>query len=107
MRTMSQQELLVQELTVSQILREYGENFTQIPGRYSNKQNGRCALGVLMSYLGWDGRDDFAAIHKLFAALDLLVRTGINSKSLTDMNDSGYTFDEIADYIDKFGCSKS
>jgi hypothetical protein len=98
---MSQQELFVQELTVSQILREYGKNFTQIQGRYSNKQNGRCALGVLMSYFGWDGRDDFAATHKLFAALDLLVRTGINSTSLVDMNDSGWSFDQIADYLDR------
>jgi hypothetical protein len=39
-------------------------------------------MGIMedvMSYFGWDGRDDFAAIHKLFAALDLLVRTGINN----------------------------
>ena len=47
------------ELTVSQILREYGKQFTQITDQYSDGHNGRCAIGVMMSYFGWDGTDDF------------------------------------------------
>jgi hypothetical protein len=51
---MSQQLILKeqQELTVPQILRVYGKQFRQITERYSDGQNGRCALGVIMSYYG-------------------------------------------------------
>jgi hypothetical protein len=31
--------------------------------------NGRCAIGVIMSYYGWDGKDWTGASSKLFAAL--------------------------------------
>ena len=44
-----QQQLLRQELTVSQILRTYGKQFTQITERYSDGNNGRCVMGVIMS----------------------------------------------------------
>ena len=47
-----QQLLLRQELTVSQILRTYGKQFRQITERYSDGHDGRCALGVIMSYYG-------------------------------------------------------
>jgi hypothetical protein len=49
---MSQQLILEQELTVSQILRVYGKQFRQITERYSDAQNGRCAMGVIVSYYG-------------------------------------------------------
>jgi hypothetical protein len=54
---MSQQQLLKQELSVSQVLRIYGKQYTQITERYSDGHSGRCAIGVLMSYFGWNGRD--------------------------------------------------
>jgi hypothetical protein len=50
------QRLLKQEMTVSQILRTYGKRFTQIQKKYSDGHNGRCAIGVIMSYYGWDGK---------------------------------------------------
>jgi hypothetical protein len=31
---------------------------------------------------------------------------GIDKNSIIDMNDSGMSFDEIADYLDKFGSSR-
>lgn len=31
--------------------------------------NGRCAVGVIMSYYGWDGSDNFNAVVGLFGAL--------------------------------------
>ena len=55
----SQQLLLRQDLTISQILRTYGKQFKQIHMQYSDRRNGRCAIGVIMSYYGWDGRIDF------------------------------------------------
>jgi hypothetical protein len=100
---MSEWQLLKQKLTVSQILRTYGKQFTQIIERYSDGHNGRCALGVIMSYYGWNGKDDSQAASKLLGTLIALRYAGIDRNLLIDMNDSGISFDEIADYLDKFG----
>ena len=101
MSRQQQQLLLGQELTVSQILRTYGKQFTQITKRYSDGNNGRCAIGVVMSYYGWDGKIDFDTVNNLVAAEDVLNHAGIDYDLLIDLNDSGYTFDEIADYLDQ------
>lgn len=95
-----QLQLLKQELTVSQILRTYGKQFSQIIGRYSDGHDGRCALGVIMSYYGWDGVDKIDAGKKLSTTLNALDYTGIDKNLLIEMNDFGFTFDKIADYID-------
>ena len=64
---MSQQQLLLKQekLSISQILRIYGKQFTQITERYSDGNNGRCVMGVIMSYFGWNGKDDIRASRKL------------------------------------------
>jgi hypothetical protein len=99
---MSQQlQLIKQELSVSQILRIYGKQYTQITERYSDGQNGRCVIGVIMSYFGWDGRVDFDTANDLLAASDVLKHAGIDEDLLIDLNDSGFTFDEIADNLDR------
>jgi hypothetical protein len=98
----SQQLLLRQELTVSQILRTYGKQFTQIQNQYSDGGNGRCALGVIMSYYGWDGQDDSQVTSKLLGTLIALRYAGIDKNLLIEMNDSGLSFDTIADYLDKY-----
>jgi hypothetical protein len=101
---MSQQlQLIKQELSVSQILRIYGKQYTQITERYSDGQNGRCAIGVIMSYFGWDGRVDFDTANNLLAASDVLKHASIDEDLLIDLNDSGFTFDEIADNLDRSG----
>ena len=101
-RTMSQQQLLFnQELTISQILRIYGKQFTQTQKQYSDGKNGRCAVGVLMSYFGWDGRVDLHTANALIAISDVLEHANIDYDLLIDLNDSGYTFEEIADYLDR------
>jgi hypothetical protein len=97
----SQQLLLRQELTLSQILRTYGKQFTQITERYSDGTNGRCAMGVIMSYYGWDGREDFDAVNNLLDASDKLNHADIDYSLLKDLNDSGFTFEEIANYLDR------
>jgi hypothetical protein len=99
---MSRQQLLLKhELTVSQILRMYGKQFRQIRLRYSDGTNGRCAMGVIMSYYGWDGKEDFDAVNNLLDTSDTLNHVGIDYSLLKNLNDSGYTFDEIADYLDR------
>ncbi|MGE5661503.1 MAG: hypothetical protein ACM3X1_04575 [Ignavibacteriales bacterium] len=101
-----QQLLLKQELTISEILRTYGKQFKQIAERYSDGHNGRCALGVIMSYYGWNGKDDSQAASQLLGTLIALRCAGVDKNLLIEMNDSGLSFDEIADYLDKIGGSK-
>jgi hypothetical protein len=101
-----QQQLLRQELTVTQVLRIHGKQFRQITERYSDGDNGRCALGVIMSYYGWNGQDDSEAATKLRGTLIALRYAGIDRNLLIEMNDSGLSFDEIADYLDKISGSK-
>jgi len=101
MGMMSQQQLLLRpELTVSQILRVYGKQFTQIIERYSDGHDGRCAVGVIMSYYGWNGKDDSHAGEKLVGASIALRHTGVSKDLIIQLNDSGKTFEEIADYLD-------
>jgi hypothetical protein len=96
-----QQQLLKQDMTVSQILRTYGKRFRQIQNQYSDGGNGRCALGVIMSYHGWNGIDDSDGVKLLLAESIQLKHANIDEGLLIDLNDSGYTFDEIADHLDR------
>ena len=93
-------QLLKQELTVSQILRIYGKQFTQITEQYSDGHNGRCAMGVIMSYFGWDGKDDVRASRKLLSSFIALTQAGVSKDLVVQLNDSGMSFDEIAEYLD-------
>jgi hypothetical protein len=95
-----QQQVLKQELTISQILRIYGKQFTQITEQYSDGHNGRCAMGVIMSYFGWDGKDDIRASRKLLSAFIALTHAGVSKDLVVQLNDSGMSFDEIAEYLD-------
>ena len=54
-----------------------------------------------MSYHGWNGKDDSQASGKLLGALIALRYAGIDKNLLIDLNDSGFMFDEIADYFDQ------
>jgi hypothetical protein len=95
-----QQQLLKQDMPISQILRIYGKQFTQIRIQYSDGRNGRCAIGLIMSYFGWNGKNDPGSARKLLAAFVSLKNEGINEELLMHLNDSGLTFDQIADYLD-------
>jgi hypothetical protein len=95
-----QQQLLKKELSVSQILRTHGRQFRQIQMRYSDGLNGRCAMGVIMSYFGWDGSQNYLAANDIIAVFYELKQVGVDGELLIDLNDSGFTFNEIADYID-------
>jgi len=66
MMAQQQQQPLYPEETVSQILRTYGKQFTQVRRRYSDGHNGRCAAGVIMSYYGCNGKDDSKAAEKCY-----------------------------------------
>ncbi|MGA6991325.1 MAG: hypothetical protein WBX81_12960 [Nitrososphaeraceae archaeon] len=101
-----QHQLLKQELTVSQILRIHGKKFRQVRRRYSDGHDGRCAIGVIMSYYGWNGKDDSHAREKLLGASIALRYMGVHKDTIIRLNDSGETFDEIADYLDTVGEQK-
>ena len=99
MNTLNQQSNL--ESSISQIIRTYGKQFKQIRKQYTDGQGGRCVMGVIMSYYGWDGKCISNAERRLYAALVALRQAGINKELLIELNDSGATFDEIADYLDR------
>ena len=106
MSQQQQHQLLKQELTVSQILRIHGKKFRQVRRRYSDGHDGRCAVGVIMSYYGWNGKDDSHAREKLLGASIALRYMGVHKDTIIRLNDSGETFDEIADYLDTVGEQK-
>jgi hypothetical protein len=54
-----------------------------------------------MSYYGWDGNDDSRASKKLLSAFTALIRAGVNKDIVIQLNDSGMSFDGIADYLDQ------
>jgi hypothetical protein len=54
-----------------------------------------------MSFHGWNGRDEPGSTKKLLAAFDELKHSRIDEDLLIELNDSGMTFDEIADYLDR------
>ena len=100
--TMSQEEQSSrQELTVSQILRVYGKQYTQITERYSDGHDGRCAIGVVMSYYGWDGKEDSRTSKKLLSGFIALTHAGVSKDLVIQLNDSGLSFNDIADYLDQ------
>ena len=91
----------IQKSSVSQIIRTYGKQFKQIRKQYTDGHGGRCVMGVIMSYYGWDGKCITNAERRLYAALVALRQAGISKELLIELNDSGATFDEIADYLDR------
>jgi hypothetical protein len=54
-----------------------------------------------MSYYGWNGKDDSHAAEKLLGASIALRHAGVSKDSIIRLNDSGMTFDGIADYLDR------
>ena len=100
MMVQQQQLKLLKPEEVSQILRTYGKQFTQVRRRYSDGHNGRCATGVIMSYYGWNGKDDSKATGKLLDVTNALRQAGIRRDFVVGLNDSGLSFDEIADNLD-------
>ena len=99
MNTLNQQSN--QQLSISQIIRTCGKQFRQIRKQYTDGAAGRCVMGVIMSYYGWDGKCISNAERRLYAALTALRQAGIGKELLIELNDSGATFDEIADYLDR------
>ena len=53
-----------------------------------------------MSYYGWKGKDDSQASGKLLCALIALRHAEIDKNLLMELNDSGRSIDQIADYLD-------
>jgi DNA replication protein DnaD len=78
-----------QELSISEIIRTSGKQFRQIRKQYTDGYKGRCVMGVIMSYYGWDGKCISNAERKLYAALRALRQAGISKELLIELNDSG------------------
>ena len=50
---------------------------------------------------GWNGKDEPGSAKRLLAAFVELKHNGIDKDLLIDLNDSGTTFDETGDYLDR------
>lgn len=105
MNTINRQSYV--ETSISQIIRTYGKQFTQIRRQYTDGHGGRCVMGVIMSYYGWDGKCITNSERRLYAALVALRQAGISKELLIELNDSGASFDEIADYLDNIKIAKN
>ena len=90
-----QQQLLKQGMTTSQILRILENNLDRFRCDIQMDMMGG-AIGVLMSYHGWNGKDEPGSARTLLAALVDIKNEGIDNELLIDLNDSGCTFNEIA-----------
>jgi hypothetical protein len=77
-----QQQLLKHELSITQILRVYGKQFRQIKRQYSDEINGRGAVGVIMSYFGWNGIHNSDTPNSLQMTLQKLKDAGIRSGTI-------------------------
>jgi len=93
--------ILKKELSVSQILRIDGKQFRQVKKRFSIGHDGRCAIDVIMSCHGWDGKDDSDAPKRLSIALLALQNARVSEKLIIQLNVFRATFDKIANYLDK------
>ena len=95
-----QRQLLMQELTIPQILRIYGKQFRQVKKLYSDEPDGRYAIGV--SWNWWDGKHNSDMTKSLQATYHALKKANISDDIIIELNDSGVTFDEIADFLDRY-----
>ena len=60
------------------------------------------AICVIMEYYGWDGNHDSDMTTSLRATYYALKKAGISDDIIVELNDSGRTFDEIADFLDRY-----
>ena len=100
-----EKEFNIHQETTSEIIRSYGKQFEQIQHRYGDGKNGRCVVGVLASYFGWDGKskDDITSI-RFHEKIDYLLDGKISLLELFELNDKEHkTFDEIADILQDNG----
>ena len=70
------QHLLAQEMSLPEILLAYDKQFKQIKRRFSDEHNGRCAMGLILSYYGWEGHSDASKSMKI--ALNSFKEVGIS-----------------------------
>lgn len=58
-------------------------------------------MGVIFSYFGWDGKHDSDMTMSINAAWATLAKTGLRDEFfIIELNDSGWTVDEIAVHND-------
>ena len=59
-----------------------------------------------MSFYGWDGEVDSRASKKILRAFIALSNAGLDKDLVIQLNDSGMSFDDIADYLDHRSSSR-
>ena len=54
-----------------------------------------------MFYFSWNGKDDCESSDRLLEALDVLDHDNFSENLIIRLFDSGMTFEEVADYLDR------
>lgn len=89
-------QIQVKELQIygkqSTYLKMGAQRYKQLMRRFADDQNGRCAMGAIMSIQGWDGRCLFSLVLEHFVYRNIL-----------HPNDDGKTFDEIIESLESQG----
>jgi len=95
-------EQLKQEMgpvKLSQILRQ--TKVKQIQCDLSDGKGGFCALGVLANFYGWDGKGHAGEFY--LRVIKELGKGGLETWHIFNKNDSGWSFEQIADFLEQRG----
>src|SRR2546426_8028671 len=77
---------------------KYGKIF----GDFADGNNGRCAVGAIVSELGWDGSNFDKPWSDVMGSIQLhAIHLGVNI--VNDNDNNGLSWEEIADKLEKVG----
>ena len=93
---MMSQIQIQKDLTIAQVLRICKTKYRQIRRNYTDNLDGRCAVGAVMNYM--TGDDQFIFHYGIGSYIK--DHFAIDEHEIIRLNDSGKTFDEIADWLE-------
>jgi hypothetical protein len=93
---------ILQERKLSEIVRNIP--YRQIKNALGDLMDGRCVIGGIMCYCGWDGKDYWSnnALEIQTRVLDMVGGTEM-WQVLVDKNNSGESFEMMADWLESIG----
>jgi hypothetical protein len=97
---------------IANILEEEKNRYKLIKDKHSDKKDGRCAIGVLLSHFGWDGCTTIGWIErdkteKLFRYLDMPFSSGADFGWLSKISDDKDNWDDIISGVRDYGLALS
>jgi hypothetical protein len=88
-------------MSYSKLLRLFVGKYGKICGDFADRNDGRCAVGAIVSELGWDGSNADKPWSDLMGYIQLhAIHQGVN---IVEDNDNGLSWEQIADKLEKVG----